>query len=131
MVNSSVKIQFTKLSRRERQIMDILYTRGESTVLEIQGLLPKAPSDMAIRRMMQILLEKGQVKRFKKGREFIYQPKQSRAQAGILALKHLLNTYFNGGMGMALETYLTSGKFPVQEEEIKVLKRLVSQTSKV
>ena len=80
----------TRLSRRERQIMDILFAREEATVLEIQERLPDPPTPMAIRRMLQILEEKSQVRRRKEGRGFVYMPKQTRRRAGAKALSHWL-----------------------------------------
>ena len=68
----------TKLSRRERQIMEVIYGRGEATVLQVQSGLEDAPSGMALRRMLSILEEKGYVKRRKEGREFVYMPVQAR-----------------------------------------------------
>ena len=70
------------LSRRERQIMEVIFARGEASVREIQDGLPEAPTPMAIRRMMQILEEKGAVKRRKEGRGYVYLPRESHRLAG-------------------------------------------------
>ena len=67
--------------------MDILYANGEASVLEIQSALPEAPTPMAVRRMLQILEEKGAVVRRKQGREFIYRPKQARRRARVKGAK--------------------------------------------
>ncbi len=88
------------LSRRQRQILDILYEVGEASVLDIQSRLPKAPTPMAIRRMLQILEEdKGLVKRRKEGRNYIYMPKPARGKTGTRMLNHVVKTFsFTGGM---------------------------------
>ena len=80
------------VSRRERQIMDIIFARGAATVLDIQADLPEAPSTMAIRRMLSILEEKGYLRRRKKGRQHVYSPQQTRKRAGRTALRHVIGS---------------------------------------
>ena len=115
------------LSRRERQIMDILYAKGEASVLAIQSALPEAPTPMAVRRMLQILEEKGAVVRRKAGREFIYRPKQARKRAGSKALKHVLETFFEGSLEQALAAHLSDGKGKISDDEIARLMDLIEQ----
>jgi predicted transcriptional regulator len=115
------------LSRRERQIMDILYASGEASVLEIQSALPEAPTPMAVRRMLQILEEKGTIVRRKEGREFIYRPKQARKRAGSKALKHVLETFFEGSLEQALAAHLSDGEAKMSAEEVSRLMRLIEQ----
>ena len=74
------------LSRRERQIMDAVYSLGEATVKTI----PDPPTSMSVRRLMQILVEKGQGK----GREVSYRPRKAKAEAGQSALQGMLETFF-------------------------------------
>src|SRR4051812_20335264 len=75
----------THLSRRERQIMDLMFARGEATVRQIQAGLPDPPTDMAVRRMLHILEEKKYLRRRQQGREVVYMPVQSRTRAGASA----------------------------------------------
>ncbi len=121
---------FSKLSRRERQIVDILFARGEATAIQIQEDLPQAPSTMAIRRMLSILEEKGQLKRRKEGREFVYMPKQERKRAGANAMQHLLDTFFGGSVEEALATHLERPGTRVKDEELKRLKSLIDEARK-
>ena len=98
------------LSRRERQIMEVIFGRGEATVREIQEELPEAPTPMAIRRMMQILEEKGAVKRRKEGREFVYSPIGSREKASRGALENVLQTFFGGSIENLIASHFADPK---------------------
>lgn len=117
----------TKLSRRERQIMDILYANEEATVLEIREKLPDPPTPMAIRRMLQILEEKAQVSRRKVGREFVYAPKQARNRAGNMALTHVIETFFGGSIEDALAAHLGRAKRSYSDEELARMSRLIEE----
>ena len=121
---------FSKLSRRERQIVDILFARGEATALQIQEALPNAPSTMAIRRMLSILEEKGELKRRKEGREFVYMPRQERKRAGAKAMQHLLDTFFGGSVEEALATHLERPSTKVSKEELVRLSTLIEEARK-
>ncbi|MGB0578785.1 MAG: BlaI/MecI/CopY family transcriptional regulator [Limisphaerales bacterium] len=118
---------FSKLSRRERQIVDILFAQGEATALQIQEALPNAPSTMAIRRMLSILEEKGQLKRRKEGREFVYMPKQERKRAGANAMQHMLDTFFGGSVEEALATHLEKPGARPSDEELARMVQLINQ----
>ena len=108
--------------------MDILFASGEATVLEIQSGLPEAPTPMAVRRMLQILEEKGAIARRKEGRGFIYRPKQARKRAGSKALKHVLETFFEGSMEQALATHLSDGTGKsMSADEVTRLMNLIEQ----
>lgn len=115
-----------ELSRRERQIMDILFAEGEATVKVIQAKLPDAPTEMAIRRLLQILEEKGLLRRRKVGRAVAYSPKQSRERAGVSALKHVLETFFGGQVDQALAAHLSS-KEEISPAELKRLQKLIRE----
>jgi predicted transcriptional regulator len=118
------------LSRRERQIMDIVFAHGEATVLQIQENLPDPPSGMAIRRMLSILEEKGHLKRRKRGREFHYAARQGRKKAGRNAFQHVLDTFFEGSVEKALATHLEKPSTAVSMEEYERLARLIAESRK-
>ena len=106
------------LSRRQRQILDILYELGEASVLEIQARLPKAPTPMAIRRMLQILEEdKGLVRRRKEGRNYIYTARPARSKTGARMLNHVVKTFFDGSFSRALAAHLADKKTRLAREE--------------
>jgi predicted transcriptional regulator len=82
------------LSRRERQIMDILYQRGKVSAAEVRGAMADAPSYSAVRAMLRILEEKGHVKHQAEGLKYVYAPTVARDKAKRSAVKHLLDTFF-------------------------------------
>ncbi len=109
--------------------MDILFSRGEATVRQIQSELPDAPTDMAIRRLLQILESKGWLRRRKEGRAMVYAPKQSKTRAGISALKHVLDTFFGGAVDEALAAHLTSRE-SISPEQLERLQQLIHDAQK-
>ncbi|MEM7387331.1 MAG: BlaI/MecI/CopY family transcriptional regulator [Verrucomicrobiota bacterium] len=116
---------FTHLSRRQRQILDIIFSKGEASVLEIQERLPSPPTPMAIRRMLQILEEKGLVARRKVGRSFVYRPCQERRSTGSRMFRHVLETFFDGSLEKALAAHLTEDEKDVKEEELRRVADLI------
>ena len=119
----------SQLSRRERQIMDIIYAAGEATVRQVQAKLPDPPTDMAVRRMLQILEEKGQLRRRPEGREVVYLPAHSKARAGVKALQHVLNTFFSGAVDEALAAHLAT-KEAASPEQLTRMRKLIDQARK-
>ena len=117
----------SQLSRRERQIMDCVYARGDASVLQMQEDLPDAPSTMAIRRMVSILEEKGFLTRQKQGREYFYSSKQPRKRVGSKALQHVIDTFFEGSLESALGTHLAKPGTKLSHDELKSLSRLINE----
>ena len=122
--------EFASLSRRERQIMDILFAKGGATVMDVCRELPDPPTDMAVRRMMHILEERGHVKRKKQGREFLYIPKTSKQRAGVAALRHVLDTFFAGALDDALSAHLARKESNVSHEQLERILVLLEQARK-
>ncbi|HWB03807.1 MAG TPA: BlaI/MecI/CopY family transcriptional regulator [Verrucomicrobiales bacterium] len=120
----------SKLTRRERQIMDVIFARGEATVNQIAVALPDPPTPMAVRRMMHILEEKGHLIRREQGREVVYAPKLSRETAGRSAFEKVLETFFGGSLEEALSAHLLSRKDAVTEAERDRLVGLIEQARK-
>jgi predicted transcriptional regulator len=118
-----------RLSRRESQIMDVVFARGEATVRQIQAELPDPPTDMAVRRMLHILEEKGHLRRRMEGREVVYLPKESKQRAGMNALKHVLDTFFGGALDEALAAHFASRE-AVGDEQLKRMQDLIRQARK-
>ena len=90
-----LKNQHSQLSRREREIMDILYQRGKATASEVREAMPKPPSYSAVRAMLRILEEKGHTRHETEGLRYIYAPTIPRDKAKRSAVKHLLTTFFH------------------------------------
>ena len=106
--------------------MDLVFSRGQATVREIQESLPDAPTAMAVRRLMHILVDKGQLRRKEQGREVIYMPKVSKRRAGAAALRHVLNTFYDGAVEDALAAHL-AGKESVTPEQLERMQELIKQ----
>jgi len=94
------------LSRRERQIMDVLYRRGRATAAEVQQGLPDAPGYSAVRAMLRVLEEKGHVRHEAESLRYVFFPTASRTQATRSALKHLVETFFEGSTERAVAALL-------------------------
>jgi BlaI family transcriptional regulator, penicillinase repressor len=121
----------THLSRRERQIMNVLHAEGTATVATVQAKLPDPPTDMAVRRLMHILEEKGHAKRLRKeGREVIYAPAQSKARAGLHALKLVLDTFFGGAVDEALAAHLTRKDSALTDAQTARIQKLIDAAKK-
>lgn len=116
-----------RLSRRERQIMEIVFKRQTASVHDICERLDGQPTPMAVRRMLAILMEKGHLKREKRGREFIYLSKQSKAKAGAKALRQVLATFFDGSIGSALATHLEKPGAKLTDEDVERLTELIEE----
>ncbi|QDT08929.1 BlaI/MecI/CopY family transcriptional regulator [Stieleria marina] len=115
------------LSRRERQIMSIIFSLKKATVHEICERLDGSPTPMAVRRMLAILTEKGHLKREKSGREFVYLAKQSKSVAGVKALRDVLETFFEGSIGSALATHLDRPGSKLTEDDVEHLESLINR----
>lgn len=105
------------LSRRERQIMDIVYQRGRATAAEIHEQLPEPPCAAAVRTQLRILEDKGHLRHEKEGPRHIYYPTVARSVAQRSAVKHLLGTFFNGSRAAAVAALLEESDRPLSSEE--------------
>src|SRR5258708_36199413 len=94
------------LSRRERQILDILYARGKATAADIQAALPDPPSYSATRALLRILEEKGHVQHESDGPRYVFLPMVGKARARKNALQHMLRTFFDNSASDAVAALL-------------------------
>jgi predicted transcriptional regulator len=117
-----------QLSRRERQIMDVIFSRGEATVSQVTQALPDPPTPMAVRRMLHILVEKGHLKRRSEGREIVYAPTGARQKVGSSALQRVLETFFRGSIEEALAAHFHSRKESLSEQERMRLIELIEKS---
>ncbi|QEG02484.1 Penicillinase repressor [Stieleria maiorica] len=115
----------TSLSRREREIMEIIFSAREATVHQVCQRLDGNPTPMAVRRMLAILMEKGHLKRKKVGREFVYLAKQSKPRAGVKALRQVIDTFFEGSIGAALATHLERPGSRLTQADVKRLEQVI------
>ena len=115
------------LSRRERQIIDILYANGKATAAEVQNALPEPPSYSAVRAMLRILEEKGHVRHEQDGPRYVYLPTVGRDNAKRSALHHMLKTFFDGSAEQAISALLDESSQKLSDAELDRLARLIDQ----
>ena len=118
------------LSRRERQIMDIIYQRGQATAADVLENLPDPPSYSAVRAMLRVLEEKGHLKHKQQGPRYLFSPKVSREKAKRSALKHLLQTFFDGSATSAVAALLDVSRSSLSDDDLKRLSALIDQAKK-
>ena len=115
------------LSRRERQIMDIVYARGEASALEVHGDLPDAPSKTAVRTLLRILEAKGHLKHRAVGVKYIYRPSRPRGRAGRSALRRVLQTFFDGSLEKAVAAHLGDPAADLSDAELERLSEIIRE----
>jgi predicted transcriptional regulator len=116
-----------RLSRRERQIMDVLYQLGEATAAEVQERLPEPPSYSAVRAMLRILEDKGHIAHHEDGPRYVYAPTVARDTARRSAVSHLLKTFFDGSVEQAMAALLDGAERKLSRDEIDRLSHLIEQ----
>ena len=119
-----------KLSRRERQIMDVLFQLNEASAADVQKEMKDAPSYTTVRTLLRILEEKGQITHRKEGRRYIYRPKGSPKKAGRGALSRVLNVFFGGSLEDALAAHLGDAKNKLSKDEIDRLRKIIDDAEK-
>jgi predicted transcriptional regulator len=118
------------LSRRERQIMDIVYARGEASAAAVHAELPDPPSYSAVRALLAILVEKGHLKHRSEQGRYIYAPTRRRAQVGRSALRRVLDTFFEGSLEKAVAALLRGADANLSADELARLGQLIDQARK-
>lgn len=122
--------QYGDLSRRERQIMDIVYRRGSATATEVRESLPDPPSYSAVRAMLRILEEKGHVRHEQDGPRYVFHATLSVESARRSALRRMLQTFFDNSLEEAVATLLDVESSNVTEEELERLARMIEAARK-
>ena len=117
----------TVLTRRERQIMDVLFRRGRATAAEVMGDLPVSPSYSTVRTQLRVLEEKGHVRHEEEGVRYIYMPAVRRHAARKSALKHLVDTFFDGSAEKAVAALLGGEAARVSGEELDRISELIAK----
>jgi predicted transcriptional regulator len=120
----------TTLSRRERQILDILYARGRATSAEILEALPDPPSYSATRALLRILEQKGHVRHEEDGQRYVFIPCVSRQKASVTALRHVLRTFFDGSAAAAATALVDGSASKLSAEELDRLEALIERARK-
>src|SRR5581483_12126276 len=118
------------LSRRERQMMDVLYRRGRATAAEIHRELPDPPSYSAVRRMLRVLEEKKHIRHEEKDLRYVYIPIVPREKARRSAAAHMLETFFDGSAEQAVATLLDVSSRDLSQQELDRLAALIEKARK-
>jgi predicted transcriptional regulator len=116
-----------QLSRRERQIMDVVYRLGKAAVTDVLERLPDPPSYSAVRALMRILEEKGHLSHEQDGPRYVYLPTVPRDAAQASALSHLVRTFFGGSAEAAVAALLELPEHGMSEGELSRLSQLIDE----
>jgi BlaI family penicillinase repressor len=118
------------LSRRERDIMDILFRRSRATAEEVMHDLSGEPSYSTVRTQLRVLEEKGHVRHDEDGRKFVYMPAVARTAARKVALRHLVDTFFEGSVERVVAALLGGEASRLSHEELRRIHQLVEEAKK-
>jgi BlaI family transcriptional regulator, penicillinase repressor len=118
------------LSRRERQIMDILYQKGRASASEVREGMADAPSYSAVRAMLRVLEEKGHVKHQEEGLKYVYVPTVARDKAKRSAVKHLLDTFFSNSPEQVVAALLDVSSTRLTRQELDRMAQMIEQARK-
>jgi predicted transcriptional regulator len=118
------------LSRRERQIMDILYQRGKASASEVRESMEAAPGYSAVRAMLRVLEEKGHVQHQAEGLKYVYVPVVARDKAKRSAVKHVMETFFNGSAEQIVAALLDVSSTRLTREELDRMSEMIEKAKK-
>ena len=118
------------LTRREREIMDIVYRLGRASAQEVLDNLAEAPSYSAVRALLRLLEERGHVKHIEEGARYVYLPAVARGEARRKALAHVVSTFFGGSIEQAMLTLVESSRSKLSSDELERLAQIVDQARK-
>jgi predicted transcriptional regulator len=118
------------LSRRERQIMEILYQRGKASASEVRASMADAPSYSAVRAMLRVLEEKGHVRHQAEGLKYVYVPTVSRDKAKRTAVRHVLDTFFGGSPEQIMAALLDVSAPRLTREELDRMAEMIERARK-
>jgi BlaI family penicillinase repressor len=118
------------LSRRERQIMDILYRSGKASASDVLNAIPDPPSYSAVRAMLRVLEEKGHVKHQEEGLKYVYAPVVARDKAKRSAVKHVMETFFNGSAEQIVAALLDVSSTKLTRDELDRMAEMIEKAKK-
>ncbi|HVE66435.1 MAG TPA: BlaI/MecI/CopY family transcriptional regulator [Thermoanaerobaculia bacterium] len=115
------------LSRRERQIMDMVYQLGRATATDVLEGLPDPPSYSAVRAMLRVLENKGHLRHVLEGKSYVYMPTLARTRASRSALQNMVSTFFDGSAEKAVAALLDISGSQLTDDQLTHLSRLIEQ----
>ena len=116
------------LTRREREIMDVLFRRGRATAADVMNELPGTPTSSTVRTQLRVLEEKGYVRHEDDGVRYVYAPAVDRRSARRSALKHLVETFFDGSVEQAVAALLGGEASRISDEELDRIADRIAET---
>lgn len=122
--------QNEKLTRREREIMEFIFSQGSATATEVMESLADPPCNAAVRRHLRILEEKNLLTHSVDGKKFVYRPIKSKKRVAKSALGNLLKVYFGNSLQKAVAAHLTDPKANVSEDELDALEEMIRNARK-
>ncbi|MFT3694378.1 MAG: BlaI/MecI/CopY family transcriptional regulator [Kofleriaceae bacterium] len=122
------KATASTLTRREREIMDILYRRGRATAAEVLEDMTNAPTYSAVRALLRILEDEGHIKHVQDGPRYVYLPAVARNDARKSALSHVVSTFFDGSVEEAVVALVEKSK--LSKDELERLSQLIDKAKK-
>jgi BlaI family penicillinase repressor len=125
-----LKNQQVQLSRREREIMDVLYQRGKASASEVREAMPDAPGYSAVRAMLRVLGEKGHIRHEADGPRYVYAPTVPRDKARRSAVKHLMSTFFNNCPEQIVAALLHVSATRLTPEELDRMSQMIEKARK-
>lgn len=128
--NNMRRAQHTALSRRERQIMDILFRRRRATAAEVMDELPGLPSYSTVRTHLRVLEQKGHVRHAQNGVRFVYMPVVARHTARKSALRHVIDTFFDGSPEKAVAALLGGEAAKLSHEQFDRIAAVIAKARK-
>jgi BlaI family transcriptional regulator, penicillinase repressor len=120
----------TGLARRERQIMDILYRRGRATAADVMADLSGQPNSSTVRTQLRVLEEKGHIRHEEEGLRYVYLPAVPRAAARKSALRHVVDTFFDGSAEQVVAAVLGGEAARLSDEDLARIADLVARARK-
>jgi predicted transcriptional regulator len=118
------------LTRRERQIMDIIYRLGRATAHDVLERLPDPPGYSAVRALLRLLEERGHVRHVQEGARYVYLPAVARHNAQKSALAHVVRTFFGGSVEQAVAALVDSSRAKLSRTELDRLADLIDKAKK-
>jgi predicted transcriptional regulator len=122
-----LKKQQDPLSRREREMMNIIFAKGRATATEVMEGMAEPPSYSAVRATLRVLEQKGHLKHQHDGTRYVYIPTMNREKVRLSALDNLLSTFFDGSAANVVATLIERQKGKISDEELDELSRLIAQ----
>ena len=115
------------LSKRERQIMDVLHRRGRATAAEVTAALEDAPTNTTVRTLLRILVDKGHARFERDGKSYVYRPAADRGQTGASMMRHVVRTFFDGSPAKAMAALLGDDRDALSDAQLDRLEKLIAE----